>query len=328
MTEYLIIGAGISGLMCATALKEAGHSVVIIDKGRGFGGRMATRRMSGGRLDHGAQYFTVRDSRFQAYVDTWLNAGIIKEWFRHLPIDTNPEGYPRYCGVTGMTDVPKYLADSLTVHLSQQVIELVKELGHWTACTQTGERFEGRQLIITAPLPQAITVLKTTGLSWDRGQLAQLSSVSYEKGLATLAILAGPSGIASPGGLKLDRSPLSWIGDNYQKGISKDVHAVTLHADAAFAAKHWDSPDALRGQLMLAAAQPFLDAEVLEFSCHRWGYTMPINPWHSPYFENPDIQLTLAGDSFGGSKVEGAALSGLSAASRLLEISKCASGDF
>lgn len=319
MTEFLIIGAGISGLLCATELKKAGHSVVVLDKGRGIGGRMATRRMAGGRLDHGAQYFTVKDPLFQAYVDTWLEAGLIREWFRHLSIDSNPEGYPRYCGVSGMTDVPKYLAQFLNVYHSQQVIELVKELGYWTACTQSGERFEARQLVMTAPLPQAITLLNTSGLSWDHGQLSKLSSVTYEKGLATLAILAGPSGIPKPGGLKMDQPPLSWIGDNYQKGISESVHTVTLHADAAFALKHWDSPDAVRGELMLEAAQNYLGAEVVEYSCHRWGYTKPINPWHVPYFENRDIQLTLAGDAFGGPRVEGAALSGLAAAARLLE---------
>lgn len=68
-TDVLIIGGGISGLLCATELKRAGMSVRVVDKGRGVGGRMATRRMAGGRLDHGAQFFTVRDERYQAYVD-------------------------------------------------------------------------------------------------------------------------------------------------------------------------------------------------------------------------------------------------------------------
>ena len=112
-TDVLIIGAGISGLLCATELRKADKSVRILDKGRGLGGRMATRRMAGGRLDHGAQYFTVRDSRLQAYADDWLAAGIIKEWFRNLPEDSDTDGHPRYCGTTGMTDVPKHLAKEL-----------------------------------------------------------------------------------------------------------------------------------------------------------------------------------------------------------------------
>ena len=88
MIDVLVIGAGISGLLCASELQRAGVSVRVLDKGRGVGGRMATRRMGGGRFDHGAQFFTVREPSFQSYVDEWLQAGVIQEWFRHAPSDS------------------------------------------------------------------------------------------------------------------------------------------------------------------------------------------------------------------------------------------------
>ena len=318
-TDVLIIGAGISGLLCATELHKAGLSVCVLDKGRGLGGRMATRRMAGGRLDHGAQYFTVRDARVQPYVDTWLKAGVLKEWFRHLPEDTNPEGYPRYCGLQGMTDVPKFLAKNLEVANSQEVTELARDTDLWLAFTATGDAFVARQLVITAPLPQALNLLDMTGLRYANGHTDALREVRYERGLATLAILDASSGLPAPGVIKIHQAPLTWIGDNQQKGISPDVSAITIHADAAFADTHWDSPDELRGGLMLEAAAPYLKAEVKEFKCHRWGFTTPINPWPDPYFHNPGLKLTLAGDSFGGARVEGAALSGIEAAGRILE---------
>lgn len=316
-TDVLIIGAGISGLLCAAELCKAGKSVRLLDKGRGFGGRMATRRMAGGRLDHGAQFFTVRDPRLQAYADEWLQAGVIKEWFRHLPEDNNPDGYPRYCGRTGMTDVPKLLAEGLDVQRSQQVTELARDTNLWIARTAQGDSFLAEELVITAPLPQALNLLDMTGLRYANGDTEALRAVRYERGLATLAILDGPSGIPAPGGMKLQEAPLSWIGDNQQKGISPDVSAVTIHADADFAEKHWDSPNEIRGPLILEAAAPYLKAEVLEYSCHRWGFTTPINPWHEPYYRNAALRLTLAGDSFGGARIEGAALSGIEAASAL-----------
>ena len=126
MIDVLVIGAGISGLLCASELQRAGVSVRVLDKGRGVGGRMATRRMGGGRLDHGAQFFTVREPSFQSYVDEWLDAGVIQEWFRHAPSDSNAAGYPRYCGRSGMTDVAKYLCESLEVHRSQAAVEVVR----------------------------------------------------------------------------------------------------------------------------------------------------------------------------------------------------------
>jgi predicted NAD/FAD-dependent oxidoreductase len=319
-TEVLIIGAGISGLLCATELRRAGKSVRILDKGRGFGGRMATRSMSGGRLDYGAQFFTVRDQRLQSYVDEWLQAGIIREWFRHLPEDTNPEGYPRYCGVHGMTDVPKHLASNLEIQHSQQVIELARDTNVWIARTEAGDNFLGSHLVITAPLPQALNLLDMTGLRYANGDTSALRAIRYEKGLATLAILDGPSGLEQPGGCKVHEAPLKWIGDNQQKGISADVSAVTIHADAAFAEAHWDSPDEIRGPLMLQAAANFLKADVVEYTCHRWGFTTPINPWYEKIYRNSGLQLTLAGDAFGGPRIEGAALSGIEAARTLISL--------
>ena len=40
-----VIGAGLAGLACATALARAGHAVTVLDKGRGPGGRMSARRV-------------------------------------------------------------------------------------------------------------------------------------------------------------------------------------------------------------------------------------------------------------------------------------------
>ena len=319
IADVLIIGAGISGLLCATELNNAGKIVRVLDKGRGLGGRMATRRMAGGRLDHGAQFFTVRDARLQAYTDQWLAAGVIKEWFRHSAEDRHEQGHPRYCGVLGMTDAPKYLAQDLEVHTSESVIELVRELDGWIVRTQAGHQYVAKHLVITAPLPQALALLDTAGLDYAGVHIDALRAVRYQRGLATLAILDGPSRLAEPGGMKLHHAPLTWIADNQQKGISPDVSAITIHADAAFADQHWDAPDDVRGRLMLEAAAPYLRAKVVEYKCHRWGFTLPINPWSEPYFQNAGLKLTLAGDAFGGARVEGAALSGIEAANAVLK---------
>jgi renalase len=57
--DIAIIGAGIAGLACAQRLQDGGCSVTLFDKGRGAGGRMATRRVTTpfGEIafDHGAQ---------------------------------------------------------------------------------------------------------------------------------------------------------------------------------------------------------------------------------------------------------------------------------
>ena len=55
----------------------AGHEVVVLDKGRSPGGRLATRRIGEATLDHGAQFFTVRSDAFAARVDRWEADGSV-----------------------------------------------------------------------------------------------------------------------------------------------------------------------------------------------------------------------------------------------------------
>ena len=55
-----VIGAGIAGLACARAARDAGLTVTLFEKSRGLGGRLATRRPFGLDdpigLDHGAPH--------------------------------------------------------------------------------------------------------------------------------------------------------------------------------------------------------------------------------------------------------------------------------
>ncbi|RYF72060.1 MAG: FAD-dependent oxidoreductase, partial [Cytophagaceae bacterium] len=60
MPTTLILGAGLAGLTAARELTRQGHTILIFDKGRGVGGRLATRRIADGRADHGAQYSSAR----------------------------------------------------------------------------------------------------------------------------------------------------------------------------------------------------------------------------------------------------------------------------
>ena len=61
--KVAVVGAGVSGLTCAAALAKNGFDVLVIETGRGPGGRTSTRRGpddSGWQWDHGAQYLTAK----------------------------------------------------------------------------------------------------------------------------------------------------------------------------------------------------------------------------------------------------------------------------
>ena len=79
--DVVILGGGIAGCACSDLLTKSGYSVTIAEKGRGVGGRMSTRRMSGARIDHGAQFLTMRDERTRGLFNELMTAGIMEKWY-------------------------------------------------------------------------------------------------------------------------------------------------------------------------------------------------------------------------------------------------------
>ena len=101
-----VIGAGLAGLSCATALRAAGLDVQVFDKSRGPAGRMSTRRGEGWSCDHGAQYFTARDPRFQAEVAAWEAAGVAAPWAPRLAVLGGTGGHRPDAGLRRWVGVP------------------------------------------------------------------------------------------------------------------------------------------------------------------------------------------------------------------------------
>ena len=132
MPDTIILGAGLAGLTAARQLQAHGQTVAIVDKGRGVGGRLATRRIGQARLDHGAQFFTTRSDDFKAVVAEAVAGGAVKEWCRGFG---EPDGYPRYCGTSGMTDFAKWLARDLDISLGVEIDKIAVSYTHLTLPT-------------------------------------------------------------------------------------------------------------------------------------------------------------------------------------------------
>ena len=319
-TDILIIGAGLAGLSAANDLQQAGHSVLVIDKGRGLGGRLAGRRIAEATFDHGAQFFTARESRFKAAVASWIKAGVAEEWYSSYP--GQPNGHPRYRGVPTMTAVAKYLATDITIMRTIRVEAITQQQTQWLAELDNGETVIANKLLITSPVPQTLELLAAANIALPAAKQARLERIEYEACIAVMAVLDGPTKLEYPGAIALENSPIAWISDNLQKGVSK-VPAVTIHGSGDFSAQHLDHERMAIGQQLIDAAAPYLgDAKVTEFQVHGWRYSKPTIVDDAPCMllsEATDLPpLALAGDAFAGPRFEGAVQSGWAAAKQLI----------
>jgi renalase len=119
--------------------------------------------------------------------------------------------------------------------------------------------------------------------------------------------------------MKVNEEPLSWIGDNKAKGIAQKHTIVTIHSSHAYAREHLESGEEAVKATLVAAAEKHLDSKVVESFYQRWRYALAESPFESPFFFSRRHGLLLAGDSFGGGRVENAALSGIEAAAHLVD---------
>ena len=314
--RVVVVGAGIAGLMAAQTLVENGHDVIVVDKGRSPGGRLATRRIDDATLDHGAQFFTVRDPLFKSHVEKWIASGVVTEWCRGFDSATqNNDGFPRYRGVRGMTDIAKHLANGLDVRCNTLAFSIAPgTTSKWQLNIDDGSALNADALIVTCPLPQTYALLVTADIELPDSMMR----TEYDRTICLLAVLNQSSAVVSPGGLQNPDETFSFVADNALKGISSAV-ALTLHANPQFSLEHWDAPPQDVHDLLLKQAKPWIgDATVVTSQVKKWRLATPLTIWPDRYWANE--MIVLAGDAFGGPKIEGAALSGLSAANYLQQI--------
>lgn len=325
--DTIVVGAGISGLLAARELKANGLRVLVVDKGRGVGGRLSRRRTPVGVYDHGAQYFTASEARFVALVEEWLEQGLVREWAQGFALQDGSlkvNGVQRFIGVGGMNAFSKMLASDLDVLTSAKVAQVRFVEEGWTIDFEQLESKRCSSVIMTSPVPQSLDLLSDSLSILDTSLLDTLTKIEYERCLALLVHIRGQSLIPHPGGIWLSGEPIAWMADNTQKGISgSDEALITIHAGPIYSRDHWEAEGTqVEGELLREAA-PWLGGEVVTSQLHRWKFSFPVHvhPERCLAATRP-APLVFAGDAFGGPKVEGAALSGLSAAETLLKALK------
>ncbi len=175
IADAAIVGAGIAGLAAARRLQQQGLQVVLCEKSRGVGGRVATSRVEGCLADHGAQNIKPANSALEQMMLQELDTTdllkieqpvlLYAENGALLPPDPDHEAQPRYTYGRGIVSLPKLAAAQLspahtTLQLQTRIHRLKDAHESVQLLTDTGEvAADARVVILTAPLPQTAVLL-------------------------------------------------------------------------------------------------------------------------------------------------------------------------
>ena len=316
-----IVGAGMAGLTAARILGEQGYDVVLVEKARGAGGRMATRRQGDYRFDHGAQYFTARDPRFLQQVQSWQESGLVASWQPRItvvgegqPSGAGSQATERFVAVPGMSAICSDLAAELSeCRFSWTVHSLARTASGWTLHSTEGETLQADVLLLSLPPEQARALLLDPEVD------TTLASVEMRPCWAVMAVLDRPL-LPDWDAAFINEGPLSWVANQAGKPGRPSVPAWVLHANPDWSSRFLEhEPNEVRDLLLDAARKlPIAQAFKVDFAvAHRWRYALARQPLErgALFFESK--QLALAGDWCHGSRVEGAYLSGIAAAGQI-----------
>jgi hypothetical protein len=214
-----VIGAGIAGASCARALSAAGVSVHVVDKSRGAGGRLATRRLEWldpqgqrrmARFDHGAPAFAASSSQFRQFLATALQPDALVRWQPVLATGSRPLGGagPLWLPQPDMPSLCRALLRDIPTSWSFVVDRLQHGPLGWqveSSGTPLAGHFDA--VVLALPPAQVAPLLAPHRRDWaQRASIALMKPCWTLMGVARRTVRELHWDVARP-----DKGPLSWI---------------------------------------------------------------------------------------------------------------------
>lgn len=205
--DVAVVGAGLAGLSAARKLARAGAVVTVFERSDGPGGRLATRRLPQGGVDHGAQYLTAREPGFKAWAARARAEGALAAW---TPRGKDGED-DWLVGMPGMKDLVTALIDGYTLATGRTVTAIAEIDGRFRLDFDDGTQSPGfDRVLVAVPAPRALELLAPFREPFDR-----IAEVRMAPCWTLLAAFDGP---LDPGfDIKRDSDALAWIARSASK---------------------------------------------------------------------------------------------------------------
>lgn len=359
-----ILGAGVSGLAAAEALKTFAPqaTVRILEKNPAPGGRLASRQGQHQLLDTTAQFFTARSPEFKTLVQFWEKQGWLQTWFSKPNELGQPE--PGYASPLGMGTLMAHWALRHDVRCGQNVfaIESHTEANHeaqghaWhlhlaPTVFAAPQALQAQAVLITAPWPDAQPLVQKhlAGSALNAETQVALASIRYapclvlevewnggsdgrdlglqfmpspdivciadqrSKGLPAVAKRNAGGHVAGKG------SDQSGVQSSGQSSVQSGGQGLVFLMTPEFSEAQWQKSDAELLPILVDRAKPWLaNTRDPQVTLGRWPHARVLQAFGKPYLNcGSTAPLFVAGDGFGGARVEGAFVSGWEAGKAL-----------
>lgn len=330
--ELIIIGAGVAGLSFGKQVADL--NPLVLDKGRGVGGRCATRRVEGQiPVDHGVPMIHGRSPELRQLLDQLKEPQPLWDW----PMRVRGEGTPcqpqaydsrtwRAAFAPGVTAFAKHLAAGQKIRLDTEVEQLRLGAGCFELAVGA-EILRATRLAVTCPVPQAAALIAP--LAQDAPELSALLKVLERVHLLPcLTVMAGYKRPSDQGWHLRVPGPASAVHsliNDSSKRPGAQEQVLVIQANPIFSRENLEEDPARWSSSLLAEAGKILGSWAAApdwHQEHRWRHA---RVQRGDELSNPVLlswpggqQLGLCGEAFNGAGgLEGALLSGVALAHRM-----------
>ncbi|XP_041829504.1 renalase [Melanotaenia boesemani] len=338
MSRVLIVGAGLTGSLCACLLRRELQSkvqIVVWDKARGTGGRMSTSRApdtSSHSADLGAQYITATPAyarSHHSFYSELLSAGVLQPIHCLIQGLRHKDGDQDYVTPLGTGSLVKhFLSESgADVFLERHVTALYRRGASWEVERTAGGSETFDAVVLTMPVPQILQLQGDLRNLLSVPQKQQLDVVRYSSRFA-LALFFSPDVVFSfSWGAQYvsDSSVICYIAADNRKRSADTPGlgpSLVIHTSVLFGLEHLEQDKEDVKPIILEELRRLLPdlPQPISIKCHKWRYSqvltsVPDCPGHMTIVDQPP--LICGGDAFSHSNFDGCVESALSVFSTL-----------